>query len=98
MTSENKKYTALMVFMFIAISTLADFFLSIILGEDAIQSAINKIAFYSIAAISCLGLWFVGIKVMRLDEKGPVPWYASPVLWLSPVFVGVLILMFWGGI
>ena len=98
MISENKKYTILMVFVFAILSTLADLVLSYILGEDAIQSALNKIAFYVASALLCLGLRFIGIRVMHLDAKGPVPWNASPVLWLSPLFIGVLILMFRGGV
>lgn len=37
--------------------------------------------------------WFLSIKVFKLNRKGPIPWYGSPVVWLGvPVLVALVYL------
>jgi hypothetical protein len=98
MTSENKKYAILAVLMFAILSALTEYAITYLFGGNALENALHKIAFYAAFAIICLFLWFVGIKIMHLDAKGPVPWYASPVLWLIPLLLLTLTLMFRGGV
>ena len=63
-------------------------------GEPYLEKASMQAAVYLFFGAVCIGCWFIGIKFMKLDAKGPVPWYASPVVWLSPLFVLTLTIMF----
>lgn len=42
--------------------------------------------------------WYVvrpfAMNVLHLGKAGDIPWYASPLLWLTPIFVVVMYLMF----
>jgi hypothetical protein len=98
MISENKKYVILAILVFVILSVITEYAITYFFGGNALENALHKFAMYAVLAIVCLFLWFVGIKIMHLDAKGPVPWYASPVLWLSPLFLLVLTLMFRGGV
>ena len=98
MTLQNKKFAALVIFAFVTLSALFEFSVAYFFGGNPIQSALQEIAFYAVFVIACLILWFVGIKIMHLDAKGPVPWYASPVLWLCPLLIITLTIMFRGGV
>ena len=98
MKPQNKKYAILLTVVFVMLSAMFEFSITYIFGGDAIQSALNRVAFYAVTAVVCVILWFVGIKVLHLDAQGPVPWYASPVVWLSPILVVTLIVMFSGAL
>lgn len=92
--TQNKKSLLLLLAVFVLLSTLSEVMFADFFGGDPIRNAPFEMAFFAAFSAVCAALWFLGIKIMHLDAKGPVPWYASPVLWLSPFFIITRIMMF----
>jgi|AntAceMinimDraft_12_1070368.scaffolds.fasta_scaffold46236_2 hypothetical protein len=50
-----------------------------------------------LSVLSILG-WYVvrpfAINVLHSGKAGDLPWYASPLLWLIPIFVVIMYVMF----
>jgi hypothetical protein len=39
-------------------------------------------------------VWPFATKVLHLDKRGDLPWYASPLVWFTPIFLVIMYLMF----
>ena len=98
MTVKNNKIPLLAITLIIALNVLLEFSSAYFFCGEPVKRAAIEFAFYISVGVTCFVFWFVGIKILHLDATGPVPWYASPVLWLSPVFVITLVIMFSGGV
>ena len=98
MTAKNNKLLLLAIALFILLNVLLEFLSAYFFGGEPIKRAAIEFGFYISIGVICFVFWFVGIKILHLDATGPVPWYASPVLWLSPVFVITLVIMFSEGV
>ena len=34
---------------------------------------------------------FLNKKLLKLESKGPIPWYGSPIIWLGAIFTSLLV-------
>ena len=90
------KNTLIAVLSFCAINTLVLPLAPYFFGKSYTESFLQHFVFYITLLIIVPALWFVGIKVLNLDAKGPVSWYSSPLVWFTPIFIVVLYFMFAG--
>lgn len=93
MPQVKSKSLALAVSIFVVSVILVELTIAFLFEAKPLGNYLYKLAFYVAAFLFWWLCWFVGIKVMHLDASGPVPWYASPVVWLAPVVIFTIILM-----
>jgi len=97
MTTEpkwNRKGAVGYFLIFGAINILIFPIIPFFFGDSYLDGVRQYAIFYAIAFLVIVALWLVGIRVMKLDAKGPIPWYASPLVWFTPIFCVVMYSMF----
>ena len=90
----NRKSTLRYFPIFGAINSIIFPIVSFLFGDSYFGGVRQYAIFYAIAFLVIVALWCVGIRVMKLDAKGPISWYASPLVWFTPIFCVVMYMMF----
>jgi VIT1/CCC1 family predicted Fe2+/Mn2+ transporter len=97
MTTEpmlNREKALRYFFILGAVNTIALPIIPFFFGSSYLEGVLQYAMFYVVALFVIIALWVVGIKLLKLDSKGPIPWYASPLVWFTPIFLGVMYSMF----
>ncbi len=72
---------------------LITLFIIFLLIEDSSIELLFKYVAIGFVIVSCD---LLSTKYLKLDRKGPLPWYASPVLWVGvPAIVFMVYVFSW---
>ncbi|MFQ3251493.1 MAG: hypothetical protein ACI9O6_003343 [Glaciecola sp.] len=72
---------------------LITLFIIFLLVEDSSIELLFKYLVFGFVIVSCD---LLSTKYLKLDRKGPLPWYASPVLWVGvPAIVFMVYVFSW---
>jgi len=94
----EKQVLATLIFIAIANVTMLPLIPYFISDQSYFEGFKDQALVTGILGVLAVFGWYVvrpfAMNVLHVGKAGDLPWYASPLLWLTPIFIVVMYLMF----